>query len=507
MKNRVRLGVTALVLGGCFKSAPQLVDDGGEDTDGTTGGTSMTSLTTSSTTWTDTTSADTQTTSSDDPTSSTDTDDCDCAGELEWHMSLPAPSRVSPTADGALLVAGAYGQAIELLGEPLPVDGSGADTFVARIASDETLDWVFRIHSNGAEFPHAVAPSPAGGAFAVSGVWDGGELTIGEHSFTTQQEGRNAYFALFDSNASLVRAEFVRSVVDYFGGLHLTGDHRIVAASGFAGTAIAPAGESFDAVGGRDGFYLTLDQNGLQTVFLPWGGSGDDHVADVAPDGLQPGSSYVVGSFSGTVAFGDHMLTSAGGTDVFVLHVDFVGNIDWAYSAGGPGDDQASTVAVDGQGRPYVLGHFHDTLQYEDGTTLDSEGNADVFVVAIDVQGVHRWSRSCGGSGEDLVRGAATLGGDLFIGGEFAAQADFGAAAPLQSEGGKDAVVASYDSDGTFRWAHTYGGPGDDRVGSLAVGADRVFATLGITGEIDLGDGDLVGTPAAHTGVIVRHHP
>src|SRR5688500_1392048 len=63
-------------------------------------------------------------------------------------------------------------------------------------------------------------------------------------------------------------------------------------------------------------------------VILNGGDPGMDVVVDAA------GNSYVSGYFSGTVQFGNTILSSSGNQDAFVTKVDSAGNFVWAVSAG-----------------------------------------------------------------------------------------------------------------------------------------------------------------------------
>lgn len=61
------------------------------------------------------------------------------------------------------------------------------------------------------------------------------------------------------------------------------------------------------------------------------------------------GNVYVVGSFTGSIAFGDHLLTSAGGNDMFVAKWNAGSSTwQWAVSGGGTEQDYGHGIAVSG---------------------------------------------------------------------------------------------------------------------------------------------------------------
>src|SRR6266853_1971178 len=87
------------------------------------------------------------------------------------------------------------------------------------------------------------------------------------------------------------------------------------------------------------------------------GGTFDDFSRGIAVD--SSGSSYVTVSFHDVAVFGDFMLTSTGGYDVFVAKYDSMGKVLWANQAGGSNfDDYGLAIALDAAGNCYVTGAF-----------------------------------------------------------------------------------------------------------------------------------------------------
>lgn len=78
----------------------------------------------------------------------------------------------------------------------------------------------------------------------------------------------------------------------------------------------------------------------------------------------------------------------------------------------------------------------------------------------------HEWSHAFGDIGLDAVNGISNdAAGNIYISGYFTGtiDADPGVGtANLVSNGGRDILIASYDSLGNYRWAHNVGGPLDD---------------------------------------------
>ncbi len=129
-------------------------------------------------------------------------------------------------------------------------------------------------------------------------------------------------------------------------------------------------------------FFCAIAVTPLEAQTFEWakqaGGTRFTGGYGIALDGSA--NSYVVGDFSGTITFGTSTsLTSAGSGDVFVAKYDSAGNLAWAKSAGGTGNDVPGGIAVDGSGNSYVTGFFSGTATFG-SITLTSAGTGDVFV-------------------------------------------------------------------------------------------------------------------------------
>jgi len=183
------------------------------------------------------------------------------------------------------------------------------------------------------------------------------------------------------------------------------------------------------------------------------------------------GNVIVTGFFSGRPTFGGTVLSSGGGTDMFLVKYDAFGTMLWVKSAGSPDTTAGWGVATDAAGNIYVTGRYQGTPTFG-GTTLTNAGRDDIFVAKYDAGGNPLWAKSAGGSGIDRARGIATDGsGHIIVGGRYQGTATFGSTT-LNSVGGDDIVVARYDGAGTVVRATSAGGPGNDRCWGVAVAGD-----------------------------------
>src|SRR6266850_3383422 len=113
-----------------------------------------------------------------------------------------------------------------------------------------------------------------------------------------------------------------------------------------------------------------------------WGGAADDGAGSIAQDSA--GNTYVTGR---TESFGQ------GNGDVLLLNYDARGNLVWARTWGGSGDEAGYGVAVDQAGGIYVAGR----------TSSFGSGWFDALLLKFDSSGTLLWARTWGGGSYDVA--------------------------------------------------------------------------------------------------------
>ena len=182
------------------------------------------------------------------------------------------------------------------------------------------------------------------------------------------------------------------------------------------------------------------------------------------------GEAFVTGQFSGSLSIDtgddDTVLKETengeGDGDVdlggFVAKLDPNGEWGWANSFGGVGDG----IALDGQGRVFVIGLFFGAGDFDGPTAkeanFNSEGEADQFVTVFDADGEFEWATAIPGSGieSENIFGTEELGADykplgaafnpatqsIFITGDFSGEIDFDKTKLKTEEGDRHAFLA-----------------------------------------------------------------
>ena len=195
---------------------------------------------------------------------------------------------------------------------------------------------------------------------------------------------------------------------------------------------------------------------------------------------------YVAGNFVGSVSFGSVMLTSAGGSDIFIAKYDNTGAFQWARRAGGTSDDVVNGIDLSSSDI-YIAGQIgaatvnFNTPSATGSNEITSAGGLDIFVAKFDNTGAFQWAKRAGGTSDDLANGVAVSGTDVHIVGRMGANiVNFNTPSAagsneITSAGGNDIFVAKYDNSGVLQWARRAGGTGSDTGYGIAVLGTDVY--------------------------------
>ncbi len=207
------------------------------------------------------------------------------------------------------------------------------------------------------------------------------------------------------------------------------------------------------------------------------------------------------GYFAGTVDFGGGPLVSAALNDVFLAKLDADGDHVWSDRFGSGNNQEGAAVAVDGTGAVFATGRFESSVNFG-GSTLNSVGGFDVFLVKLTSAGAHTWSRRFGSALDQAGTAIAVdATGDVVALGNFASTIDFGGGT-ITNAGGLDVFVARFLGDGAHLWSAGYGGTFDQLGEAIAIdAAERIVPAGSFFSTIDFGGGVL--TSAGGTDVFL----
>ncbi len=201
----------------------------------------------------------------------------------------------------------------------------------------------------------------------------------------------------------------------------------------------------------------------------------DNYALSVATD--NHGNVYTAGYFDNSYMSlsGDTLWNAsfyyptASPYDMFLAKYDAIGNVLWAKSAVGKGNEQANSIATDPTGNVFVTGYFtSDTLIFgADTLTLSGRGlfAKAMFLVKYDALGNVLWARTAYAADTAIVDGVRVTTdatGNVFVTGIFQSRALYFGADTLKTiDGGQYLFTVKYDSLGNVLWARqsfNYGG-------------------------------------------------
>lgn len=241
--------------------------------------------------------------------------------------------------------------------------------------------------------------------------------------------------------------------------------------------------------GGFNGFVAKLNALGDQQ----WAKSLGDTVAEQKTLGVtadSAGNVYVVGYHQGGIDLGAPFTADAGQQNAYVAKLSSNGAFTWAKSWPSVAAS-AVDVAVDAGGNVYVLGNFKGKMSFG-GKEFDAGVANDVFLVKLDKDGNHVWSKTFGlaNSAEEATSIELDNGQPVLLG-AFTKEIDFGGGT-LTSGGGYDVFLARLDEEGCEVHAAVYGGEMLQRGETLAVdGAGNILFGGSFDGTVDFGTGAL----------------
>lgn len=246
-------------------------------------------------------------------------------------------------------------------------------------------------------------------------------------------------------------------------------------------------------------FVAWIDAQGMWTrarratatgTFVPYGVAAQDD-----------GGVIVVGSFQGEATFGEHVVTSTGGSRLFVARIDPTGDWDWVTASQGSGSHDARGVVSLPDGGAIVIAELSAGPVSLGTIDVDVVGSTDIAVAALDTNGAWRWVTTAGVAGRtaSIAALARLADGSIAIGGGAPDGMTFGSTA-ITSAFDTAAFVARVDpDDGAWLWAAATVSSDDPartlRIGQLpsgdlaALGEFRYgLSAPGITDELYLDD-------------------
>ena len=325
------------------------------------------------------------------------------AGAYQWAHSFGSASAGSQGYDVAVdssgnpHVTGGFRGTVDFdpsgANANLTASGSGGDAFVLKLSSAGAYLWAGQFGGSGQEYGNKIAVAGTG-AIAFVGEFNGNnsDFDPGVGTSLLSSNGWDGFAVNLNASGTLGWAQkFGDSGTDRAYAVAVAGSDIVIGGS-FQNTVVfdpGPTPTSRTAAGLNDGFVVKVDSSGVFQWVAPISGTNQEWVLSVAVDGS--GNVLAAGPFWQTVDFDPASgatanLTSAGGSDAFVMKLDSSGAYQWAKQFGGFGTDYANGVATVMVGAVFVSGFFASTADFDpnSGTSnIVAQGGQDVFLAKL----------------------------------------------------------------------------------------------------------------------------
>jgi hypothetical protein len=213
--------------------------------------------------------------------------------------------------------------------------------------------------------------------------------------------------------------------------------------------------------GGSDVFLIKTDSLGDTLWTKTYGGSTNDR-----------GRSLQETSDGGYILIGETRSFGAGHYDVYLIKTNSLGDTLWTKTFGGSGFDEGNSVRETSDGGYILIGE----------TRSFGAGQYDVYLIKTDSLGDTLWTKTFGGAADEegLSLHETLDGGYIIVG----LTVSFGA-------GMNDVYLIRTDSLGDTLWTKTIGGTSDESGQSVQETSDRGYIITGYTRSFGAGMDDV----------------
>ncbi len=291
----------------------------------------------------------------------------DASGTLLWAKTFGGANHdgiwsIVATPDGGCALAG-YTQSF---------GAGGYDVYVLKLDASGNLQWSRTIGGPSDEFGYGIIQTTDGGYLIVGETWSFGPGSASIYAIKLDASGNQEWTTTIGGTAQ----DYARSVLQTADGGYL-----------IAGTSWSFGPGQYDI------FLVKLDiggnflwSRGIGTT------TGDEFASAMIALRDPPGGYAIIGT---TTAFGQ-------GEDLYILRVKPSGIPRWAIPLGGASTDLGLAIAQSEEGGLLAVGYTESFGQ--------APGNGNVYIAHLDSLGNLQWSKILGGSGADVGRSVlATL--------------------------------------------------------------------------------------------------
>ncbi len=352
---------------------------------------------------------------------------------------------IAVDAAGDIYMAGYFSSSTLTFGSTTLTNAGGDDIFLAKYDAGGNVMWAKSAEGTKNDITYSVAVDASGNSYMAGGFFS---HTITFDTTTLTNTGdENIFLVKYDAGGNVVwarsaggeREDRANSIaVDASGNAYVAGI--------FTSSTLIFGESSLTNAGSADIFLAKYDTNGNVLWAKGAGGADDDIASSVAIN--TSGNAFVTGGFkSAVISFDSATLMNTGGENIFLTKYDTDGNVLRAIREGDTGYDNASSTGVDASGNTYITGIFSSSTLTIGNTTLTNKGKNDIFLAKYDTGGNVVWAKSDGGKGDDIAYSLAVgASGNTYVTGGFCSTTLTFQFTTLMNTGLSDIFLAKSDS-------------------------------------------------------------
>ena len=306
---------------------------------------------------------------------------------LDWGLSVTVDANGNVYSTGSFLGAGDFdpGPGTFIL-TPLAPN----DTYISKLDSAGNFIWAKQLE---AELGMDITLDNYGNMY-VTGDFNGtNDFDPGSGTYNLTSAGDyDSWVAKYDVSGNIIWAKGMGGTGRDWGySVSVDQDGNVISTGYFNDTGdFDPDTGIFNmtSAGFEDIFISKLDSNGNFLWAREFGGASSDYGYSIAAG--NDGNIFTTGYFINAVDFdpgiGTSILTSAGGSDIFISELDASGNYVWAGNIGSSGYDIGYSIVLDASEDIYVAGSFVGTADFDPGVdtfNLTNAGFGDAFVLKL----------------------------------------------------------------------------------------------------------------------------
>ncbi|MGZ3899228.1 MAG: SBBP repeat-containing protein [Bacteroidia bacterium] len=335
---------------------------------------------------------------------------------------------------GNVYVAGTFmSQSVSFGPFTLTKTNNSEDIFIVKYDPSGNVLWAKSALGDQQDVVNSIALDGSGNLY-ITGFSGSGTLTMETTSLTNSTPSDFIFVAKYDLNGNFIWARQATGnssniaasiAADGQGNAYITGYYNSstlnFGTQTLTNTSVTQP--PFSNSQGYDMFVAKYDMDGNITWTKNFGASEDEVGNSLI---YYAGYVYVGGSYSSPVLpIGPITLTnmnsSGQASDLMLIKLNSSGNVAWAKSGAGMGQDYMHAITGTPTGNIVLTGHFKSSILSFDSQTVTSSGSDEnMFVAQYDANGNAIWATGIGGGGNE--EGTAVITntmGDVYVAGYY----------------------------------------------------------------------------------------